>query len=352
MPRSTHGTIWLMDELEYMWSQTFNDPSATRGWCLQERLLSPRVISYGRWPTWRCNKTIASDGGFYSTENATLVKQDEFARQLLRMSKQLDLPTDLFMVNKLLRAWYGVIIDYTRRELSVASDRLSGIGGIASLMSQVIGSEYLAGLWRNNLLHDLMWYANTKEWLNRPETWRAPTWSWASVECSVSYQHMNDDATPLATVLSADVKPGAGGPFGEIKFGELQLRGPMREVPQDDILRLLEDQSMAAPPPKSDSIQDWYKQQMEYIASIQRAKNTSMDEVKETLPSPVFALVTFEQNERMFYEELQKGKFYSGLLLRRVDGVYERIGSFKQEALEWLELEREGVWREETIVIR
>src|SRR6202012_3812625 len=63
-PREVFGTIWLCDEDPGMMA-TFRSPVDRRGWCLQERLLSSRFLSYGRWPTWRCRVGAYSDGGFY-----------------------------------------------------------------------------------------------------------------------------------------------------------------------------------------------------------------------------------------------------------------------------------------------
>ena len=44
---------------------------------------------------------------------------------------------------------------------------------------------FMAGLWRKTLLLDMMWTAPFSQVLERPKTWRAPTWSWASVQGQV-----------------------------------------------------------------------------------------------------------------------------------------------------------------------
>lgn len=78
---------------------------------------------------------------------------------------------------------------------------------------------------------------------------------------------------------------------------------------------------------------------MEHLASIQRAKQITMEQVGKELPSQVFALVTCEQDERVFDEAHQKGQFFSGLLLQQVDDHYEWMGSFKHESLPWLNID-------------
>lgn len=52
-------------------------------------------------------------------------------------------------------------------------------------MHRKTGDKYLAGLWRGDILRGLMWhcrgrYAVEKGWL--PAEYRAPSWSWASIE--------------------------------------------------------------------------------------------------------------------------------------------------------------------------
>lgn len=58
------GKIWLLDEDEN-WRSVWSFATARRGWCLQEQLLSPRFLSYGRRLTWRCRKATWADVGFY-----------------------------------------------------------------------------------------------------------------------------------------------------------------------------------------------------------------------------------------------------------------------------------------------
>lgn len=70
MPRKVFGTIWLCDEDRGM-MESFRSPVDRRGWCLQEKLLSSRLLSYGRSPTWKCALSIQSDDGFYPHPQST-----------------------------------------------------------------------------------------------------------------------------------------------------------------------------------------------------------------------------------------------------------------------------------------
>src|SRR3569833_2176974 len=220
MPSEKTSTIWLLAEDRSL-STTHIDELARRGWCLQEHLLSPRVLYYGRWAQWRCRCTTESEGGFYA-ENEFGPEERRLTDALLRLPAG---SADLHMTVLLQRGWYRLVNDFAQRKLGLASDRLPAIGGVATAIHRITGAEYLAGLWRDNLLHDMLWYADTRDWLCRPDVWRAPTWSWASVEAPVVYAHFSDDAMPVAVVHGCQATPAPEhNAFGEITAGTLELR--------------------------------------------------------------------------------------------------------------------------------
>ncbi|KAI6837356.1 hypothetical protein KC340_g4460 [Hortaea werneckii] len=86
------------------------------------------------------------------------------------------------------------------------------------------GGQYLAGLWRDERIEaQLCW--RVEEPRLRPTTWRAPSWSWASVDGPVLYAPtqpgMCEDE--YAHVVDATVTPLAGDIFGELSGGVLRL---------------------------------------------------------------------------------------------------------------------------------
>jgi hypothetical protein len=345
----TWGEVLFMDDMEVMDYGVTKDPVTRRSWCLQERLVSPRVLNYGRWPTWRCNKAFFSDGGFYIGSDPTINKSDEFARLLVTISKRnTENQLDHFVLNKLLRAWYGVVADFTARNLSDPLDRLPAIEGIANIISGISGLQYIAGLWKNNLLHDLMWYADTREWLMRPSVWRAPTWSWASIDYTISYGHIDEYAIPVAEVLQCSVERAPNGIH--LASGRLEIKGPMRKVTIEQLLKLFKSQDMKPAVAKKAKLVDFYRQMLEQMDDNRNEKNFSEEEVTESLHEEVTALATFEHSRRVIDAHVQNGTFYSGLLLRTVDDHFERIGSFKHETAEWLDL-ADDLWQQDTIVI-
>jgi hypothetical protein len=87
--------------------------------------------------------------------------------------------------------WKNIVKQYSSRSLSFSKDKLPAIAGVAKkFASQYCSSsespgKYIAGLWENRLLNphqgDLLWVVMSS--LNkRPTAWRAPSFSWASVD--------------------------------------------------------------------------------------------------------------------------------------------------------------------------
>lgn len=383
-PRKVLGTLWLCDEDPDM-SATFRSPVDRRGWCLQERLLSSRLLSYGRWPTWRCSLGTYSDGGFYPHNG----KREKYERQLtkclyeLRRRQRLSggpKHTDFHTSIQLLQSWYKLLNEYTQRELGVKSDRLPAIGGIAAEISRVTGYGYVAGLWQPNLLHDLMWSCKAKEWMTRPEGYQGPTWSWAAVDCPVTYDDITDDSLALARVVECSIDADDGssgfGPFGEVNHrSRLELEGPfLARASKQDVITLLRGQDMAEPPPLSNDVNEWYRQIMEFVQNQPRTSGSanhnktaqngggeggtekSWDDALLEDGQEISALITFSRDWRVVAEKRVDGLFYSGLLLRKVGGPdegqcrYERIGAFMNEDCAWMD-QAALPWETEKVVL-
>jgi len=57
----------------------------------------------------------------------------------------------------LLVEWKNAVRNYCRQHLSAEEDKLLAIGALAESFSLSLGSEYLADLWRNHLIYELLW---------------------------------------------------------------------------------------------------------------------------------------------------------------------------------------------------
>lgn len=81
----------------------------------------------------------------------------------------------------------------------------------------------MAGMWRESLIEQLLWHCpeDPGKKSRRPE-WRAPTWSWASVDAEVQYFE-SEDRNEYVRVVDAWTRPSGPDPYGAVADGELTL---------------------------------------------------------------------------------------------------------------------------------
>ncbi|KAF1829294.1 hypothetical protein BDW02DRAFT_485652, partial [Decorospora gaudefroyi] len=92
--------------------------------------------------------------------------------------------------------WFGLIEEYTAREMTYPTDKLPALSGVVSALQCSIGDICLAGIWKSWFLEGLLWRLQHPDWDSyvvlpkkpyRVESWRAPSWSWAALEGVVLY---------------------------------------------------------------------------------------------------------------------------------------------------------------------
>jgi len=81
-------------------------------------------------------------------------------------------------------AWRKIVQDFCGLELSFPSDAFPAVSGAAKIVRQNlaergVGAKYIAGLWECWFVEDCLWSVANP--VKRPDVWRAPTFSWASV---------------------------------------------------------------------------------------------------------------------------------------------------------------------------
>ena len=217
------------------WDTHMNQaPLNRRGWVMQERWLSPRVLHYGRDQLlWECRELDACetypDGLPKPLRNALsgfkLGSEFMTPLQYSQQGGNTESPPDLAH-----RSIWGSIVDkYSTTSLTKGEDKLVAISGIAKRMQGLLDDEYLAGLWRKNLPSQLLWALEHNELLTdlpltRPRLYRAPSWSWASVDHEVRSAYETNDGILIA-ILDAVVTPVGPDSTGQIKDGFIRLNG-------------------------------------------------------------------------------------------------------------------------------
>lgn len=117
-------------------------PLSTRGWTFQENVISKRVVHFTNdYVIWECRGCVESDGRQYYASYEPLAGNFE----------GMNTDTDIYS------GWHRMVEKYSQRHLTYATDKLPALSGIAAVYHDAIRSAYLAGLWRDNLLYDLLW---------------------------------------------------------------------------------------------------------------------------------------------------------------------------------------------------
>lgn len=89
-------------------------------------------------------------------------------------------------------AWNDILSLYVRCALTKSEDKLVALSGVAKDFASAVGDEYVAGLWRRNLVNSLLWrvdapFGQPPSPSTRPARYRAPTWSWAVRDSNFPY---------------------------------------------------------------------------------------------------------------------------------------------------------------------
>jgi hypothetical protein len=207
----------------------------TRGWTLQESLLSQRLVSYGsRQLEWSCRTVSKTDGGHPSPYLVGLSRHesspfgnsigDVFPSPLEHTREITSIRREKCAVVG--RMWIQLVQHYTQRNLSHPSDRLLAISALALKANDTLRDEYLAGMWRLGLETQLQWLPETPG-IAQPTGYVAPSWSWASLEGSINWYVPKtseiDDEVKITSCKVVPVSPVA--PHGALSGGDLTIRG-------------------------------------------------------------------------------------------------------------------------------
>lgn len=171
--------------------------TAGRGWCLQERLLSTRSLVFTfETVQLRCHTLTQNVEGAPHEETHDLPRLPEATFHtdpaFVRSSDEW---------KRIGRVWRDIVCDYSRRSLSNPSDKLIALSGLAGMFAPVLGPDYLAGIWHDSLLQDLLWESDTTS-IRLPHYYRAPSWTWTSHDGPINYYITDENYLGLGDTIS------------------------------------------------------------------------------------------------------------------------------------------------------
>ncbi|KAF9481326.1 HET-domain-containing protein [Pholiota conissans] len=226
----------------------YHTPLDTRGWCFQESALSPRrLIFQPPNVSYKCRSFAEIDISRPSPldrhpEKPTEYPADDHILFTTTKGKHGGAPHGE-RLEEIQRLWRDNLMDYSERKITVASDKFVAFASMVEVFQEVLNDEYIAGLWKQNLLYNLLWkiwppMGSDETHLPRPQPYRAPTWSWASVDGKLDLHGGVDPpqsaASYEAEVVSWKVTPkNAELPFGEVVDAKLVVRAKIHPLMRD-----------------------------------------------------------------------------------------------------------------------
>ncbi|KAH7418629.1 heterokaryon incompatibility protein-domain-containing protein [Cadophora sp. MPI-SDFR-AT-0126] len=231
------------------------EPLLKRAWVFQEQILSSRNVHFASGELYfECRSFVACECSGWSKRSLSHQWETRWRKShaVLQGKHSLTLPAsalsdrrrDLPRPNPIPRkaaefeAYRALIEAYTCLEITNPHDRLPALSGITSGRKDV----YLAGLWKSILLESLHWYPLSRSYspsgrimAYRPNGYRAPTWSWASIESPIRFEETNfhwRNFTTKAIAEIQDVNTVLEGidPRGRVRDGVLKIHSPMTEA--------------------------------------------------------------------------------------------------------------------------
>ena len=296
-------------------------PLTLRAWALQEHVLSTRVLHY-----------TATELMF---ECRTSYRCECMPERKTRATTPALIPRAVASkkADAVWTAWHRIVEQYSTRVLTMPGDKLPAISGIASKIRKATHSEYIAGLWKCNLVSDLLWQRAiptlSDNDLHSLETWRAPSFSWSSLNAPVTYYTLDEDELKTLrsciTHVASSVVPTGLNVLGTVSDASLTLRGPTVTatlsgkhnhgkweytllIKGTNAIQISQDCCLVKSGVLLDNAEPW---------TVRRARQ---NQILSEFKAPVLCLSVAKYND-----------FISGLVLgvsERKPGAWERLGTF------------------------
>jgi len=166
-------------------------------------------------------------------------------------------------------AWHRTVEDFSVRLLTKVTDKFPALSGLASGVQKLYGGTYVAGLWEEDILRDLLWRRKFADLLTQLQhqaveihEYVAPSWSWASMNGQVSYdmldrswpsrgwsfgnRHRYGKADPgfeRPIIEQIQITLGGSDPKGQLSAGFIKMRGRIKKCPIPEGMNFSVDES-------------------------------------------------------------------------------------------------------------
>jgi hypothetical protein len=161
-------------------------PLDTRGWTLQEFMLSSRMLIFSGYQLlWQCKQTELQS---VTGDEDGIEYQQSIESLPWAAFEDISGPSFGAHDSDKLYLWRTIVRQYTERNLTNAKDRLPAITGIIAELQSVWKDTAIYGHWREWFVQLLAWYKPEGDLTKERHLERAPSWSWASVDGRIHFE--------------------------------------------------------------------------------------------------------------------------------------------------------------------
>ena len=235
--------VWLENDSivkgDHLSKEMLSCEISSRGWILQELLLAPRALYFGMSQVhWVCQVLEACEIWPKGLPNVqTLINPHSY---LFRSSNHHQKYDDM-------NQWNYIVERYSTLTLSHTEDKLVALSGLAKFFQHRTQDEYFWGHWKSALPQSLNWFKpsgfrHPNSWKaktgsaaescgRRSSVYRAPSWSWASIDGLVGFPKFGyDNEIVICNVLEVHANKTGPNPSNRAVEGLLTVRAPWKTV--------------------------------------------------------------------------------------------------------------------------
>ncbi|KAH6876231.1 heterokaryon incompatibility protein-domain-containing protein [Alternaria rosae] len=216
---------------KYAWDKRLSK-WGKRCWTHQEEEMSTRLILFGNLKMhFSCAKYKWSEGDEAPRPRSTRGVMD----QIIRFRDGSISSKELYQF------WSRLVHKYGYRTVTFEKDRLPAIAGLARMVGETLQDQYLAGLWKGDLIYGLAWYSSG-DMLSRgldvhirnirERAYVAPSWSWAACPAVAVVRYPGARIVEESTVVNVNTDTNPKDPYGQVSGGYLRMHAKMAGMPR------------------------------------------------------------------------------------------------------------------------
>ncbi|KAF2468471.1 HET-domain-containing protein [Lindgomyces ingoldianus] len=220
--------MWRANRAGWRTDTSGEYPLFSRAWCFQERMLGTRVLHFAKGEmVFECLAAMQCECGSMSDYVGDPLLH---SRGILRYARTGSARAaggygsdDLFAI------WGDIVVEYSRKRITYATDMFPALAGIARKWSTLVGGRYLAGIWSSDILRGLLWKSTEPDPEHDNDTYLAPSWSWANIRRGIDWIPGGQATKYYIEIDLAKTQCIHHGfnHFGRLKDGALFLKGPV-----------------------------------------------------------------------------------------------------------------------------